>query len=238
MRTNRVVINVEINLDIPLAENSRVPSSAHAGGQPSSPTESLVEQAVRYVEDRHWDVLPGAWLVSEGAGVRCSCNLPDCDAPGAHPAHSDFRGLVTGSASAVRQAWARQPRAAVLLPTGRSFDVLDVSETAGFLALARMERTGVTPGPVAVHPLGRMQFFVLPGGAARVPELLRQLGWAAAGRGLRVAGEGGWVAAPPTRVGDRGPVQWVRQPTEANRWLPGVEELIAPLAYACRQEAG
>ncbi|WP_422070706.1 bifunctional DNA primase/polymerase [Streptomyces hoynatensis] len=229
---------MEINLDIPLERSPRLPSPGTAGGQPPRPTESLVEQAVRYVEDRHWDVLPGAWLVSAGPDVRCSCAFAGCDAPGAHPAHADFRGLATGSASAVRRAWARQPRAAVLLPTGRSFDVLDVPETAGCLALARMERTGVALGPVSAHPQGSMQFFVLPGGAARVPGLLRQLGWPSAGLGLRVAGEGGWVAAPPTRVGDRGRVQWVRRPTEANRWLPGVEEVIAPLAYACRQEAG
>jgi hypothetical protein len=28
-------------------------------------------------------------------------------------------------------------------------------------------------------------------------------------------------------------VQWVRPPGEANRWMPDVEELLAPLAYAC-----
>jgi len=31
-------------------------------------------------------------------------------------------------------------KASILLPTGRTFDAIEVAETAGFLALARMER--------------------------------------------------------------------------------------------------
>ncbi|PWS49033.1 DNA primase, partial [Streptomyces sp. FT05W] len=32
-------------------------------------------------------------------------------------------------------------------------------------------------------------------------------------------------------------VQWARRPSRADLWLPGVEELIGPLAYACAREA-
>ncbi|MDX6329347.1 MAG: hypothetical protein QOI83_1730, partial [Streptomycetaceae bacterium] len=32
-------------------------------------------------------------------------------------------------------------------------------------------------------------------------------------------------------------VQWARQPTALNRWLPDAEELLSPLAYACGREA-
>ena len=59
--------------------------------------------------------------------------------------------------------WQKQPHASILLPTGRTFDAIDVPETAGFLALARMERMELTLGPVTLTPDRRMQFFVLPG---------------------------------------------------------------------------
>jgi hypothetical protein len=81
-----------------------------------------------------------------------------------------------------------------------------------------------------------MQFFVLPGAAAKVPDLVRKLGWPPASLDLDALGEGSYVAAPPTRVGGRGAVQWACRPTAANRWLPDAEELISPLAYACGRE--
>jgi hypothetical protein len=123
----------------------------------------------------------------------------------------------------------------VLLPTGRTFDVIDVSEPAGLHALARIERMDLTVGPVIATPSRRLLFFVLPGAAAKVPELLGRLGWTPATLDLTARGDGDWVAAPPTRtIG--GVAQWARRPTALNRWLPDVEELLGPLAYACGQE--
>lgn len=129
------------------------------------------------------------------------------------------------------------PEASILLPTGRTFDALDVPDSAGFLALARLERMERTLGPVALTPDHRMLFFVLPGAGAKVPDLVRKLGWSPASIDLVARGEGEYVAAPPTRFGGRGSVQWARRPTPANRWLPDTEELIAALAYACGREA-
>ena len=82
-----------------------------------------------------------------------------------------------------------------------------------------------------------MLFFVLPGAAAKAPELVRNLGWNADAIDLVGRGDGHYVAGPPTRVGGRGAVQWARRPTPANRWLPDAEELISALAYACGREA-
>ncbi|MFF5566023.1 bifunctional DNA primase/polymerase [Streptomyces sp. NPDC012623] len=195
----------------------------------------LLDSALRYAQERRWDVFPGTWLESAGGGEWCSCGLPACAAPGAHAAGPDWAALATGSAVSVRAMWTERPRASVLLPTGRSFDVLEVPETAGFLALARMERLKLTLGPVTRTPGRRMQFFVLPGAAGEMERLVRQLGWTPSAMDLVVRGEGQYVAAPPTRVG-RGAVQWARRPTPADRWLPDVAELIAPLAYACGQE--
>ncbi|MEV1009227.1 bifunctional DNA primase/polymerase [Streptomyces sp. NPDC049881] len=198
---------------------------------------SLVEHAMRYTGERHWDVFPGTWLEDGGGVLRCSCAVPGCGAPGAHPTRPDWTVQATGSASTARRLWTEEPRAALLLPTGRTLDVVELPEAAGCLALARMERTGAPLGPVAVTPFGRMQFFVRPGGAARLPGLLRQTGWAPVAGAMTARGEGDYVAAAPTRVGTRGgSVQWVRHPTPANRWLPEVEDLVPALAYACGQD--
>lgn len=193
--------------------------------------------AVRYTEERHWDVFPGTWLEAVAGTERCSCGEPDCASPGAHATSAEWAQQVTGSAPAARRLWSDEPRASVLLPTGRAFDALDVPESAGFLALARMERMRLTLGPVTCTPDRRMMFFVLPGAALKVDGLVTRLGWVPAAIDLVTHGEGAYVAAPPTRVGGHGAVQWARRPTPANRWLPDIEELISPLAYACGRDA-
>ncbi|MDF6044106.1 bifunctional DNA primase/polymerase [Streptomyces sp. JH14] len=204
---------------------------------PEQRGEQLLDAAVRYTEERHWDVFPGTWLEAVAGAERCSCGEARCAAPGAHPDRPDWASRSTGSAAAVRRLWSKHPRASVLLPTGRTFDAIDVPESAGFLALARMERMSLPLGPVTCTPDRRMLFFVLPGAAAKVDDLVRKLGWNATAIGLFGRGEGHYVAGPPTRVGGRGAVQWARRPTPANRWLPDAVELISPLAYACGREA-
>ncbi|MDV9202652.1 DNA primase, partial [Streptomyces sp. Wh19] len=55
---------------------------------PQQRGEQLLDAAVRYAEERHWDVCPGTWL--EAAGTeRCSCGAAGCAAPGAHPTGPD-----------------------------------------------------------------------------------------------------------------------------------------------------
>ncbi|MFF8592497.1 bifunctional DNA primase/polymerase [Streptomyces sp. NPDC015220] len=213
------------------------PEAVHIAGQiPKQRGDSLLETAVRYAEERHWDVFPGTWLEAVDGVQRCSCGDPACAAPGAHPAREDWATQATGSATAARRMWQARPTASVLLPTGRTFDAVCVPETAGFLALARMERMGLTPGPVSLTPERRMQFFVLPGACAKLPDLLRRLGWSPGSLDMVALGEGAYVAAPPTRYGSRGAVQWACRPTPANRWLPDAEELVSALAYACGRD--
>ncbi|MGW8374406.1 bifunctional DNA primase/polymerase [Streptomyces sp. ODS28] len=217
---------------------SGVTATPHIPAQ-HQPGETPLDHAVRYAEERHWDVFPGTWLESVEGTARCSCGETGCPAPGAHPAGRHWASEASGSVSALRRLWAQHPHASVLLPTGRTFDAVDVPEGAGCLALARMRRLRLTQGPVTSTPDGRMLFFVLPGGAAKVPDLVRKLGWAPGMLDLRPLGEGGWLAAPPSRVGGRGSVQWACAPTAANRWLPDADELLPPLAYACgRERAG
>ncbi|MEV1020360.1 bifunctional DNA primase/polymerase [Streptomyces sp. NPDC050264] len=222
-----------------IAGTSDVTSPVTAAGQiPQQRGDSLLDTAVRYAEERHWDVVPGTWLEFDGGVQRCSCDDARCATPGSHPARPDWASQATGSATVARRMWSKHPKAAILLPTGRTFDAIDVPETAGFLALARMERMELTLGPVTRTPDRRMQFFVLPGATLKVPDLIRKLGWPPASLDLVSLGEGEYVAAPPTRFGSQGAAQWACRPTAANRWLPDAEELISPLAYACGRERG
>ncbi|WP_030750626.1 bifunctional DNA primase/polymerase [Streptomyces sp. NRRL F-5135] len=213
------------------------PPADRTGRIPQQRGDQLLDSAVRYARERHWDVFPGTWLEVLGGAERCSCGSADCPAPGAHAAGADWAAQATGSAVGARRLWAARPTASVLLPTGRAFDALEVSESAGCLALARMDRLKVTPGPVTCTPHRRMLFFVLPGAGPKLDDLVQGLGWPPHSLDLRARGEGDYVAAPPTRIGGRGAVQWARRPTTANRWLPDTEDLIGALAYACGREA-
>ncbi|MFF4491724.1 bifunctional DNA primase/polymerase [Streptomyces sp. NPDC001544] len=215
---------------------ARTETVQSAGQIPQQRGESLLETAVRYVEERHWEVVAGTWLEAVDGVQRCSCGDAACPAPGAHPARPDWVAQATGSTTVARRMWQKQPTASILLPTGRTFDTLSVPETAGFLALARMERMELTLGPVTLAPDRRMHFFVLPGATVKIPELVRGLGWSPGSLNLVALGEGGYVAAPPTRFGSRGAVQWACRPTAANRWLPDAEELVSSLAYACGRD--
>ncbi|WP_069171278.1 bifunctional DNA primase/polymerase [Streptomyces griseus] len=199
--------------------------------------EQLPDAAAWYAQEARWDVFPGTWLESVDGTERCSCRDAGCTSPGAHPTGPGWAGQATGSAAAARRMWSAQPGSSVLLPAGRAFDALDVPESAGFLALARIERMGLAPGPVTRTPDRRTVFFVLPGAVAACPGLVRRWGWDPTAIDLVGRGEGHYVAAPPTRVGGRGAVQWVRRPGRAGHRLPEAESLIGPLAYACAREA-
>ncbi|WP_309031178.1 bifunctional DNA primase/polymerase [Streptomyces alfalfae] len=175
-----------------------------------------------------WDVVPGARAL-DGA---CSCGAPDCAAPGAHPL--GFARMVPAGATLdeAAEAWADFPGAAVLLPVGRAFDVLDVAEAAGRRALVRLERMGLPLGPVAVTPEGRAQFFVAPGAAAELPRLLYRMGWDDAGLDLRGLGPGEHITAPPSDRGGRGPVRWLRSPAlDSATRPPQARVLLGTLAY-------
>ncbi|CAM5632252.1 hypothetical protein SALBM135S_05380 [Streptomyces alboniger] len=187
---------------------------------PKQRGEALLDTAVRYAEERHWDVFAGTWLEYAEGVERCSCGEAACGAPGAHPAREDWASQATGSATVARRLWQKHPKASILLPTGRMFDAIDVPETAGFLALARMERMELTLGPVTRTPDRRMQFFVLPGAAAKNPDLIRKLGWPPAAIDLVTLGAGRCGRTHPLRRVRRGPVGLPpdrRQPLAAGR---------------------
>lgn len=183
-----------------------------------------------------WDVVPGA---RAAAGV-CSCGHPGCRTPGAHPlpfAPAVPAGATLDEATAV---WSEFPGAAIMLPVGRAFDVLEVAECAGRRALVRMERMGLPLGPVAVTPEGRAQFLVAPGAAAGLPLLLYRMGWDdPAGLDLRALGPGAFITAPPSDRGGLGPVTWLRAPDlDSATQPPEARLLLGTLAYVAHRFRG
>ncbi|MFI1465897.1 bifunctional DNA primase/polymerase [Streptomyces wuyuanensis] len=179
-----------------------------------------------------WDVAPGA----RAAAGRCSCGDAGCPAPGAHPL--EFAPEVPAGATLdeVAKAWAEVPGASILLPVGRTFDVLEVSEAAGRRALVRLERMGVPLGPVSATPTGRAQFFVAPGAAPELPHLLYRMGWDDAGLDLRCLGAGHYVTAPPSDHAGLGPSRWLRPPAlGSSETPPQARLLLGTLAYICHR---
>ncbi|GHF12116.1 bifunctional DNA primase/polymerase [Streptomyces morookaense] len=185
-----------------------------------------------------WDVVPGA-RAARGGRVSCSCGAAGCPAPGAHPL--SFAPPVPAGATLdeAAAAWAEVPGAAVLLPVGRSFDVLEVSEAAGRHALARLERMGLPLGPVALTPHGRALFFVAPGAAAQLPQLLYRMGWDDTRLDLRGLGPGDHITAPPSDFAGLGPMRWLRPPAlDTAARPPEARLLLGTLAYVSHRAGG
>ncbi|MBW5482013.1 bifunctional DNA primase/polymerase [Streptomyces bambusae] len=180
-----------------------------------------------------WDVVPGARAASPARN--CSCGDRQCAAPGAHPLA--FEAVVPAGATLdeVTAAWSQFPGASVLLPVGRAFDVIDVAEEAGRRALVRLERMGLPLGPVSVTPDRRVQFFVAPGAADELPQLLYRMGWDDAGLDLQARGTGAFLTAPPSDHAGLGPVGWLRPPALDSARPPQARLLLGTLAYICHR---
>ncbi|WP_069814976.1 bifunctional DNA primase/polymerase [Streptomyces sp. TP-A0874] len=203
----------------------------------SRPPESTV--VAEYTALWGWDVVPGARARSSGGEdgpVQCSCGAAHCPLPGAHPLRTAREVKAGTTLAEVAGAWTAAPGSTVLLPVGRSFDVIEVSEPAGRRALVRLERMGLPLGPITVTPLGRVQFFVAPGAAAALPELLYRMGWDDADLDLRCLGTGNHITAPPSDLAGRGPVRWLRAPTlDSAVQPPQARLLLGTLAYVCHR---
>jgi Bifunctional DNA primase/polymerase, N-terminal len=123
----------------------------------------------------------------------------------------------------------------VILVTGRVFDVLDVPAEAGQSALARMDRSGVRLGPVAITAGDRFQFYVRTrGNPADENEWwschLDSEPQEVAG-GLRWHCRASYVLAPPGRSGSGTTARWIRSPE--GRELPDCVPVLEVLADAC-----
>lgn len=175
-----------------------------------------------------WDVAPGA---RAGSG-QCSCGDTGCASPGDHPLEFSPEIPAGATLDDVAKAWSDVPGATVLLPVGRAFDIIDVAEQAGSRALVRLERMGLPVGPVTATPTGRAHFFVAPGGAAELPDLLYRMGWDDADLDLHALGPGTYVTAPPSEMVGLGPVRWLRPPSlDTAAAPPQARLLLGTLAY-------
>ncbi|MGA4985947.1 bifunctional DNA primase/polymerase [Streptomyces cellulosae] len=180
-----------------------------------------------------WDVVPGVRALAGS----CSCGRTGCRAPGAHPLEHAPVIRAGAPLDEVTALWSEFPGASVMLPVGRAFDVIEVAEPAGCHALARLERMGLPVGPVAATPDGRAQFFVAPGAAAALPDLLYRMGWDdPAALDLRGLGCGTHITAPPSDRAGLGPVRWLRSPAldSASR-PPEARLLLGTLAYVAHR---
>jgi hypothetical protein len=197
--------------------------------------------ALRYAA-MGWPVCPGAYpprRAHRPAERACSCDRVGCPSPGAHPMSPTWQLQATTDPEQAAKLWKQAPGANVILVTGRVFDVLDVPAQVGTAALARMERAGLRPGPVAVSAGNRALFFVRTRGAPAdedewwscrldcEPEIIEDVA------GLRWHTRDSYVLAPPSRYGSGLAARWVRDP--AGSPLPDGVRLLEVLADVCEE---
>lgn len=184
--------------------------------------------AMRYAA-HGWVVTPGACL----ARHRFVCGRAGCRTTGCHPALEDWQQSASADPARVAAWWRVRPHA-VLLATGRAFDVLEMPAYLGqrLLEVTRSALGTVGAdadelrGPVAAVPGGQWLFLVRPGEPLR-PELDQC-------RYVVRHGVGSWIPAPPTRLPE-GTVRWVVTPEETRWLLPDsyrVQELLLDALYA------
>lgn len=125
------------------------------GRLPGSPVR--VARTLRLIVDEWgWPVVPGSFV----ADGMCSCGDPHCAEPGRH-ALSDASWLAaTSDAERVRDRWRSHPEAAIVLPVGWCFDLLEVPERGGREAIGRLEAHVSTLPPVIATATGRLLFLV------------------------------------------------------------------------------
>jgi Bifunctional DNA primase/polymerase, N-terminal len=203
----------------------------------------LADAAIRYAATG-WPVCTGAFAPSRlhrsaARSRSCSCDRIGCPAPGAHPLWPAWQSLASTDPELVAGWWLATPEANVVLVTGRVFDVLDVPAAVGLAALARMERSGLRPGPVAIGCEDRAHFYVRTRGtpddenewwSCRLdckPEEVAEVS------GLRWHCRDSYVLAPPSRHGDRWAARWLREP--AAYQLPDGVQMLETLAEVCEE---
>jgi hypothetical protein len=193
-----------------------------------------------------WPVCPGAFRPSQAPRSddflrSCSCDRIGCPSPGAHPVSPAWQTLASTDPELIARWWLAMPEANVVLPTGRVFDVLDVPARAGLGALARIQRSGQQPGPIALSAGDRAHFFVRSRGAPAdehewwpchldcEPQEVADV------TAIRWHCRDSYVMAPPSRSASGEAARWIRDPVTHE--LPDSLWLLEVLADAC-EEAG
>ena len=191
---------------------------------------------------------PAAAHRASDAQRACSCDRVGCPAPGAHPVSPAWQNIATTDAELITSWWLAAPKANVILVTGRAFDVLDVPGPVGMEGLARMVRSGLRPGPVALSPAAattgattglRAHFFVRSRGAPTdenewwtchldcEPQEIADI------TGLRWHCRNSYVVAPPSVTGTGPACRWLQDPR--NHELPDGLRLLEILSDVCEE---
>lgn len=116
-----------------------------------------------------------------------------------------FKDASTDPA-AIRRWWADFPYSNIGLPTGHSFDVIDVDAPAGWKAYGELTDTGTLPevhGVVSTAGAG-LHLYVQPTGDGNL---------AGVRPGVDYRGLGGYVVAPPSVDGRGFPYTWRHKPS-------------------------
>ncbi|MDD7920859.1 bifunctional DNA primase/polymerase [Actinomycetospora callitridis] len=169
--------------------------------------------------DHGWAVVPGTFPQGE---VWSGC----ADAPqaGPCPVLDEWALRASTDCSQIAEWWSGLPYS-ILLPTGLTFDVLEVPATVGRRAAAVLRALGV-PVPIAATPTGEWLFPVGAGEPLR-PDLAER-------GGISLHGRGSWFAAPPSTY-PQGSVHWRVRPSACGWNLPDPFRVQDALAEAVAQ---
>lgn len=119
---------------------------------------------------------------------RCSCPAAaDCDRPAKHPRIKDWQKRATTDPATIRRWWSEWPDANIGIPTGETFDALDIDGAKGEASLSWLGHGGEIH---VLTPHGR-HFWYWPTGRGNRVGILPGVDW---------RGRGGYVLAPPSVV--------------------------------------
>lgn len=213
---------------------------AVSGNRRQKAARDRMAAAAREYAGLGWPCFPGAHPPDGGdpnRGVRaCSCDRVGCPDPAAHPVSAAWAHQATVDAAVIARWWSERPRANVILPTGRVFDVFDVPAAAGAAALARIDRDALPVGPVA--SVGDRRLFFVATRGAPVDE---DEWWSchldcspedvAETPGMRWHCRDSYVVAPPSVLPYGREAAWLRPPSGGP--LPDPLRLLEVLADSC-----
>ncbi|MDL5154488.1 bifunctional DNA primase/polymerase [Actinomycetospora termitidis] len=169
--------------------------------------------------DHGWAVVPGTFPQGEVWTGRA-----DAPQAGPVPVLDDWAAKATTDVAQIADWWSGLPYS-ILLPTGITFDVIEVPASIGRRAAAALRSVG-EPVAIAATPTGEWLFPVMPGEPLR-PDL--------AGRpGTALHGRGSYFAAPPSTF-PQGSIHWRVRPAACGWRLPDPYSVQDAMAEAVRE---